>query len=1171
MSMSNQQLVDALRAAMKEADRLLRQNRQLVADQTEPIAIVGMSCRLPGGVRSPEALWDLVASGGDAVGGLPADRGWDLEALAGDGPGRSITDQGAFLSDAADFDAEFFGISPREALAMDPQQRVLLETAWEAIERAGIDPASIHGSKTGVFMGTNGQDYISLLMTSSDDLAGHAMTGLAASVVSGRLSYSLGLGGPAVTVDTACSSSLVALHLAVQALRAGECPLALVGGVAVMTTPTIFAGFTLQGGLAPNGRCKAFAEAADGTGWGEGAGVLVVERLSDALRNGHEVLAVVRGSAINQDGASNGLTAPNGPAQKRVIKAALANAGLSTGDVDLVEGHGTGTTLGDPIEAQALLATYGKDRDPEHPLWLGSLKSNIGHTQAAAGVSGVIKMVMALRHGVMPQTLHVDEPSSHVNWAAGAVALLSEQRPWPELDRPRRAAVSSFGFSGTNAHTILEQAPPVVEVAPAVEPGAEPVAPGVVPWVVSAKTDEALDVQISKLRSFVEDNQLSERAGRVNVGFSLVAGRSVFERRAVLLASDEGVSEVARGLAGVDPSLAVLFSGQGSQRLGMGRGLYDRFPVFAASFDEVVALLDGQLTGLLESQPGDSLRDVIWGQDAELLNQTGWAQPALFAVEVALFALAKSWGVTPDFVGGHSIGEVAAAYVAGVFSLEDACVLVGARAQLMQALPAGGVMVALGATEAEVLPLLTEGVSIAAVNGPESVVISGSAEAVDLVVGALPERRSKKLSVSHGFHSPLMDPMLDEFAAVVQELTFQEPELRVVSNLTGELASPEELCSPQYWVRHVRDSVRFADGVSALAGAGARVFLELGPDGVLCAMVAEVAETAVTVPILRTDAVEETAVLSALGRLHVRGIEVDWAGIFTGTGSRKVDLPTYAFQHQRFWPTGSVGRGDAAGLGLAAVGHPLLGAAVELADGEGFVFTGRLSLGSHPWLADHVMLGRVLLPGTGFLDLVGRAGEEVGCEHVEELTLATPLVLPEGGAVQVQVRVGGLDEAGRCVVGVYSRLESGAPSVLGAVDSLWVQNATGVLAQGAQFLQVGFDATAWPPAGAEPVSVEGCYDRFLDVGFSYGPVFQGLRAAWRRGDEVFAEVSLPEGTDVGGFVLHPALLDAALHALLLGTGEDGAAGALPFCWQGVSLHASGATSLRVRLTDVGQN
>ncbi|MFD3827328.1 type I polyketide synthase, partial [Streptomyces sp. NPDC058625] len=700
--------------------------------------------------------------------------------------------------------------------------------------------------------------------------------------------------GPAVTVDTACSSSLVALHWAAHALRSGECSLALAGGVTVMSTAMGYAGFTRQGGLAPDGRCKAFADAANGTGWSEGVGMLLVERLSDARRNGHPVLAVLRGSAVNQDGASNGLTAPNGPSQQRVIRQALAGAGLTPADVDAVEAHGTGTTLGDPIEAQALLATYGQDRPADRPLLLGSIKSNIGHAQAAAGVAGVIKTVMALRHGVLPKSLHIDAPSTHVDWTEGEVRLLTETVDWPDTGRPRRAGVSSFGISGTNAHTIIEQAPETEPVTPTVKPG---VVPEVVPWPVSAKSEEALEGQLDRITSL-------DTASALDVGLSLASGRSLFEYRTVFLAGGEGEQpvEVARGRA-VERSLAVLFSGQGSQRAGTGRELYARFPVFAEALDAVLNHLDAELE--------HPLREVLFAgegtPEAELLDTTGFTQPALFAVEVALFRLVESWGVRPEFVAGHSVGEIAAAHVAGVLSLEDACTLVAARARLMQDLPAGGAMMAIEATEEEITPRLTDGIALAAVNGPESVVVSG-AEGEVVALGdefAAKGRKTQRLSVSHAFHSPLMEPMLDAFREVAQTLTYAEPRIPVVSNVTGEIADPDLLRSADYWVRHVRGTVRFADGVGALTGAGANAFLEIGPDGVLTALTrrrVDAEADPVAVPALRKDRSEETALLTSLARLHVSGVRVDWRPYFDGTGARRTELPTYAFQRARYWP-----------------------------------------------------------------------------------------------------------------------------------------------------------------------------------------------------------------------------------------------------------------------------
>ena len=876
---------------------------------------------------------------------------------------------------------------------------------------------------------------------------------------------------------------------------------------------------------------------------------------------GHPVLAVVRGSAVNQDGASNGLTAPNGPSQQRLIRRTMNNAGLTAADVDAVEAHGTGTTLGDPIEAQAIIATYGQGRSEDRPLWLGSLKSNIGHAQAAAGVASVIKTVMALQKGVLPKTLHVDEPTPQVDWSAGAVELLTQEREWPEVGRPRRAAVSSFGVSGTNAHVILEQASEAsAQAVPVVEaPG------GLVPLVVSGRGKAALRAQAQRLLSFLGQRPEQDLG---EFGLGLAAGRAGLRDRAVVLAADRdealaGLAAVARGESAasvhsgsVSPGrVGVLFSGQGSQRLGMGRGLYEAFPVYREAFDAVCAALDAELKA-------GSVRDVVFGEDAGALERTVFAQAGLFAVETALFRLVESWGVTPDVVGGHSIGEVTAAHVAGVLSLEDAAKLVAARGRLMDALPEGGAMVTVAASEEEVRPLLEPGVEIAAVNGPSSVVLSGDEYPVSKVAGELTERgrRTKRLAVSHAFHSARMEPMLAEFERIVQGLSFADPAIPLVSNVTGELADTQVLRSPAYWVRHVRSMVRFADGVRALGVYGVNTFLELGPDGTLSAMGRECLDDVAVafVPALRREGDEPRALMTALARLHISGRPVDFRALFGAAAPLSLvsELPTYAFQQDKYWLVGA-GRsavGDVVSAGLTGVGHPLLGAVTEVPESGEVLFSSRLALMSHPWLADHEVAGTVLLPGAAFVDLALCAGRHVGLPALRELTIAASLPLPAGGAVEIQVSVQARDERGRRAFGIHSRPEPAAPA------DPWTTHATGELTAETGAAGPG-GGTAWPPPGAEPLPIEDLYRRLDEEGYTYGPHFQALTAAWRdpASGTVYGEVRPPAALDTAGHTVHPAFLDAALHPLMLAGGaaggEPGNPVHVPFAWTGVVVPA----------------
>ncbi|WP_371501892.1 SDR family NAD(P)-dependent oxidoreductase [Kitasatospora sp. NBC_00374] len=917
--LNEDKLRDYLKRATADLRNARRRLREVEDRDREPIAIVGMACRYPGGVDSPEDLWQLVAAGRDAIGGFPSDRGWDAEALIDDDPdahGTSYVNQGGFLYNASEFDPAFFGISPREALAMDPQQRLLLETSWEAFERAGIDPRTLKGSRTGIFAGLMYHEYASRLGAVPEGVEGHLGTGSFGSVASGRVSYTFGLEGPAVTVDTACSSSLVALHLAVQALRTGECSLALAGGVTVMSTPGTFVEFSRQRGLATDGRCKAFSDDADGTGWGEGVGILLVERLSDARRNGHPVLAVVRGSAINQDGASNGLTAPNGPSQQRVIRQALANAGLTPDLVDAVEAHGTGTTLGDPIEAQALLNTYGQDRPAVRPLWLGSLKSNIGHTQAAAGVGGIIKMVMAIRHGVLPQTLHVNEPSSHVDWSAGAVELLTGAREWPETGEPRRAGVSSFGFSGTNAHVIIEQAPVEESVAEPVEAAVPVVGVSVVPWLVSARGEEALRGQAVRLRAFAARGPEARGAG-----LALAAGRAALEHRAVVLGADitelgsglaaltegDATAAVVQGVTGTPGKVAFVFPGQGSQWAAMAVELLESSPVFAARMAECGA-------ALAPFADGWSLLDVVRGDGGDgWMDRVDVVQPVLWAVMVSLAEVWRAAGVEPGAVVGHSQGEIAAAVVAGALSVEDGARVVALRSRAIAGGLAGqGGMVSVALPVEGVRERLSlwgeERISVAAVNGPSSVVVSGEPEALDELLASCEADgvRARRIPVDYASHSAQVESIRTELLELLADVRPRAGSVPVLSTVTGELTDGSGM-DAEYWYTNLRTTVRFAEAVDTLLADGFGTFVEVSAHPVLAMAVQDAAEAAgydaVTVGTLRRDEGGPRRVLASFAEAWVRGVAVDWrAGVFADADSvAPLDLPTYAFQRAHYW------------------------------------------------------------------------------------------------------------------------------------------------------------------------------------------------------------------------------------------------------------------------------
>jgi acyl transferase domain-containing protein len=1096
---------------------------------TDPIAIVAMGCRYPGGVTSPDDLWKLVSSGTDAISGLPANRGWDLDTLVD----TCATRFGGFVHDADTFDAAFFGLSPREALAMDPQQRLLLEVSWEAVERAGIDAETLSGTATGVFVGAMAGDYGPRLHQPTGVVDGHLLTGTTLSVASGRIAYTLGLHGPAITVDTACSSSLVAIQLATESLRRGECTLALAGGTTLMSNPGILVEFSRQNGLAVDGRAKAFSADADGTAFAEGAGVLLLERLSDAQRNGHPVLAVIRGIAANSDGASNGLSAPNGQAQQQVIRRALDDAGLRGADVDAVEAHGTGTALGDPIEAHALLATYGQDRD--QPVWLGSIKSNIGHTQAAAGVAGVIKMVMAMRHGTLPRTLHADQPTTKADWDSGQVRLLTEQRAWPALDRPRRAAVSSFGISGTNAHVILETVPAHAGASKSVD----------VPlvWVLSARSAASLRAQADRLRGFAEaasDDDLAASG-------AVLAQRQSFAHRAVVLAADrdelcaalaalvEGTTHPAlsTGIAGRDATPVFVFPGQGAQWIGMATELLETDQLFA---DELRHCAEA-----LEPHTGWSVLDVLTGAEgAPALEGTDVVQPVLFALMVSLAHRWKSIGVEPAAVVGHSQGEIAAACVAGALSLPEAAKVVALRSQIVGALDGTGGVLAVGLPAPQVRNLIAAWPGklwVAVDNGPSGTVIAGDLTAIDEFVASCGDGvQLRRTPVAYAAHTPHVEAVRDELLTRIGELTPSDTGTAICSSCVGDFVAGSTL-DAGYWYRNLAGEVGFDTAIRAFGDYVKPLFVEVSPHPILAGAVQDIlADAGIdggAVGTLRRGLGSHHQFVTAVANAYVRGAAVAWPAV-VGPVWRHVDLPTYAFDRQRYW--------------LDSGAHPFLDTVMPTAGNNGVLLSGRISRNTAPWLVDHAVTGTVLLPGTGFVEMALEAATAADVDHVEELTLHAPLVLPVEGAIQVQVTVGGADEHGRRTLTIHSR--SG---------DAWVRNASGTLTTApAATDRLG----QWPPASATPIDLTGAYDRLAETGYEYGPAFQGLTAAWHDGDDLCAEVRLPVS---GEFTLHPALLDAALHVLVLEGITDGSL-LLPYSWSGVSVGTRGADQLRVRLS-----
>jgi acyl transferase domain-containing protein len=1106
----------------------------------EPIAIVGAGCRYPGDAETLDGLWRVLRDGVDAITEVPAAR-WDASAIYDPdfkAVGKSVSKWGGFLSQIDRFDPFFFGISPREAATLDPQQRLLLETSCEALESAGIAADRLVGSATGVFVGITTSDYGQIVRQGGADHADvYSATGSALNAAAGRIAFSFGFQGPCVAVDTACSSSLVAVHLACQSLRTRECDLALAGGVNVILSPEAVMLFSRWGMMAPDGRCKTFDAAANGFVRSEGCAVIALKRLAAARADGDPVLAVIRGSAVNSDGRSSGLTVPNGPAQEAVLRSALASARLAATDIDYVEAHGTGTSLGDPIEVEALGAVMCAERPSERPLLVGSVKTNIGHTEAASGLAGLLKVVLSLTHEAIPPHLHFSRPSPAIAWDALSLKVPTELTPWRRGDRPRRAGVSSFGFSGTNAHVVLEEAPARARTGAVDSPHALHLLP------LSARTEAALK---ATARAWASHLTTVPQASLADVCLTAGAGRSHYGHRLALRAgSVEGARDAlqrwcndqevdALNAAEVTrvPRIAFLFTGQGAQYAGMGKGLYEAEPVFRAVLDRCAQLLEPLLP-----RPLLEVLYPVQGEEAALSN-TAFTQPALFALEYALAELWKSWGITPSVVLGHSVGEYTAACVAGVMSLETAIPLIAERARLMQALPRDGAMAAVFSAPERLAPFLAKAgpwISVAAINGPDRVVLSGRRTELDALVGELGAAgiRCQPLSVSHAFHSALLDPMLDGLEAAAQQIRFAPPRLTVISNLTGEPLSQDTPVDARYWRRHAREPVRFADSVRAALAAGCDTFVELGPSPTLISMVADIGGSgdAVLLASLRKGRDDRQEMLTSVGALYVRGANVNWAGLATSTSALRIPMPTYPFQRERHWVKLAARGAHTKPPSTAGQGHPMLGRPrVDLAASDIRIWEGTIDLATYPYLADHQVQRRVIVPATAYLEMVVAAESEAFGPRplvLSGMKLHAPLALDADTRALTQTILS-IEADGTRAFAVYSRkvdTQDEGPAA-------WTKHLTGRVTEEERAALSKVDLGEVRERCGTHVTGEAFYRALAARGNEWGPCFRGLAQVWHGVDEAVAEVSVPSSlADTHRYRFHPALADASGHVL----------------------------------------